>query len=269
MAGRWAVLAVLATAACGGGGSSLTGPTPVPETPAAVVLADGVTTQPVVGASFPERATRGSELRAEAAGYLTRRQVYDGGPVYLWPQGEEYVRLLVYNEFVPGRRLARWRRAFVVSGEVADPAVADALDQCSRATGLALSRGEGGAVTLAVDPTDRVFADVPGAAAATYLSFSGSEVVGARLVFLSADDLRWGVLHELGHVLGLGHSPGYRGVMWNEDEASGRRLTRFTSAELVALRMIYARREPGNAAPDVAPELASASGAPTRAVVAD
>ncbi len=63
------------------------------------------------------------------------------------------------------------------------------------------------------------------------------------------DDTYHTLLHEMGHVVGLGHSPDRREVM-AEGEGPGTLKGEFQQGEALALHMMYAHRTAGNISPD-------------------
>ena len=196
-------------------------PTPTPPPPAPVSL-DGGTGEPAAASIQPAAPAIGARTTVTAPGYLTREVLFDGKSLYLWPAGDEaYVRTLVYNEYVPGRRLTRWEQGFDIAPApelLGDSRVLgvieDAAAEVRRASGLPIAVRPGGTVIVLIDPADRAFA-TGDAVAVTRNTFRGNTVVSTRVIFL---DLRYllalgnrsrtnTMLHELGHVLGLGHSP--------------------------------------------------------------
>jgi hypothetical protein len=262
----WAVV----TINCGGGhGGQVAGPTPGPG-PAATPtppppppeFRDGWSEENIAAEIDPAAPGVGVRTLVKASGYLQREALFDGKPYYLWPGDESYARALVYTEYSPGQRLSRWEQGFQIAGgpELAvDPRVpgilADAAAEASRATGLPISIRESGSVTVILDPAEPYFA-THDAVAFTRLGFSGNAIVSARIFFR---DLKYllgtgnrvrtnTVLHEIGHVLGLGHSPDGRDVMHVDGLRTDAR--QFSDREQVLLRMMYRWRKPGNAAPD-------------------
>ena len=273
-----AVLVAVWAAGCGGGGGGATAPsapqaaaTPTPP-PAPPEFLDGWSGAPAVASVEPAAPTMGARTVVSGAGYLTREAVFDGSPYFLWPSTDEsYVRTFVYNEFVPGRRLTRWEQGFAVtaspellSDERIRPIIDAAAAEASRASGLPISVQSSGEVSVVVDPTDARFASGD-AVALTRLTFRGNVIVGARLIFLdqkyllaTGNRVRTNtMLHEMGHTLGLGHSPDGHDVMHVEGQRTDAR--EFSERENVTLRMMYARRKPGNTAPDRDPALSASS----------
>src|SRR2546429_471401 len=80
---------------------------------------------------------------------------------------------------------------------------------------LEVTVAAGGDVILSVAPDDPGFAAYPDARALTYLDLIDNTIVGGRTVFQTRADITGEspaplfnvVLHEVGHVLGLGASP--------------------------------------------------------------
>ena len=260
-AGRAVALAASLAAACGGGGSPTAPPTPAP---VQVQALDGWTGQPVAAAVSPSSPMPGTTVTALAGGYLPRVQTA-APQLFLWPAEEAYVRALVYTEFSPGGLLARWTRAFTVRslpGHEQDTATALAV--AGAATGLALTSSATGEVEFVIDP-EALDAVSSLALAATWRQFSGSTIRGCRIAVRRDGWVTLGILlHELGHCLGLGHSTNDGDLMFRAE----RRATQsFTERELVQLRMMYAHRQPGNAAPDSQPGTRAAGGTRTIVVV--
>jgi hypothetical protein len=271
--GLWRARSALAPAAgalgllgCGGGGpmtpTVAQAPAPAPTPLSAPEFFDGWTGQPAAAAIQPASPTMGTRTAVTASGYLTREALFDGKPYYLWPADDEaYVRALVYNEFVPGRRLSRWEQGFDITAapELLGDArtrsiIEDAAAEASRASGLPISVRSSGVVTVSVDAADPFFDGT--SVAYSRRTFRGNVMVGAQVVFL---DLKYLVatgnrvrtntmLHELGHVLGFGHSIDPDDVMYVDGKRTD--LREFSPRELVTLRMMYLRRRPGNFAPD-------------------
>lgn len=271
-----AVLTALWSVGCGGspsGPAPVAGPTPAPAAPTA---RDGWTEGPVAATFMPPAPFMGAPVSAAAPGFLTREAAYRGEALYLWPQDDEYVRALVYHEFVPGRRLSRWTAGFAISMEGLDgihlDTATEAIAEASRATGLDIRREPSGPVVVVADPGDPYFVD-HAAIAYTQLRLAGNTFTSARVVFRSAREISSGrtsgrhntLLHEIGHVLGLGHSLDPQDVMSIAPERRSERT--FGAHELVALKLMYRWRRAGNTAPDREPGIGTASERPAVVVV--
>ena len=99
-------------------------------------------------------------------------------------------------------------------------------------------------------------------------------ITGGSVSFISRQEIIGGpgasyhntFLHEMGHIIGLAHSPDPRDVM---TPAAGRGTTIdvYQRNEAIALHMMYFHREPGNLPPDKDPQLGAASGASPRYTV--
>lgn len=245
-----AILAVGVILAVGCGGGPTTPPSPSPSP--AIAVFDGWTGQ-AVGAM--EMSLPGAPFTIIGPDrYLVR--VQPAAPqVWLWPATEPYVRALVYTDFVPGRRLSRWLAPFAVR-PLPGPDGAWATAQAAAATELPLTVGDG-AVAVVVDPA--TVDEVSRAALAVAVrAFRGNEIVGCTVAVRDARRLsRGALLHELGHCLGLGHSETPGDLMYFREQIG---VETFSAAELVALRLMYRYRAPGNAAPDRAPEVLAAGG---------
>jgi hypothetical protein len=239
-------------------------PAPTPTPPPIFSFRDGWTEQSVAAVATPGTPTVGAVTAVEASGYLTRRAVFDGAPFYLWPQDERYVRALIYDE--GKRRLRRWTSGFTVTPEGIDdvPAVHRAVAELSRMSGLAIVVGSGGPVTVTIDPSDPYFDDRNVLAYASWRS-SNDVIRSGRVVFRSVGNFQQGILlHELGHVLGLGHSEDGRDVMAPHENKS----LAFSDRENVALKLMYRWRQPGNDLPDdMVPAGGASSGEETVVVV--
>lgn len=278
---REAVL-VLALLLPGCGGGRPTGPSAPLGLPAGTTLAfhDGWTGEPVAGAAvntaagdyttdasgqvtLARAAAWGSTLEVVAGGFL-RRLTFLRSPregFALWPTTKtppDYVRALVYNEFVPGGLLTRWREGTMVQVVPSDAVRADpeamtvieaAVSEAGRSTrghiGLTLGPGTG-RIDLRVDPN--ALDDVrPGAASVTRNRFSQNFIVGGEIVLRTLQDARTVVvLHGLGHALGLGHSADADDVMCL---CYGSFRRAYSEKEEVAIAMMY-QRGAGTAFPD-------------------
>lgn len=256
-------------AGCGGGSGPVT-PTlppvaPVPTPVPTFSFRDGWTEQAVAATATPATPTGGAVTAVEAPGYLIRRVVFDGSPFYLWPQDERYVRALIY--YAGTRSLRRWTTGFTITPDGIDnlPAFQGAAAELSRVSGLTIGVGPGGPVVVTIDPNDPYFKDNTWLAYAA--SRSSSNVIrSAIVVFRSVQEFQQGILlHELGHVLGLGHSEDGSDVMAPREN---RALT-FSERENVALKLMYRWRQPGNALPDDMVPATTASGREETVVVPD
>ncbi len=286
---RSAVLALLTftAAGCGGGsGSSAPSrlPTPAPSpTPAAApaaVIRDGWTEQEVAVALSPPSPSVGTSVVVDAPGYLRREQRFEGAPIFLWPSEEGYVRELVYDwEFTDGsRRMVRWAQPFSVSldGDLADdPAVVakarEVLAEITGLTGLPITLGPGGACQIVINPSIR---EEDKAIAETFLTFRSTGITSARVEFATRQEISGGpgsdyrntLLHEMGHVMGLSHSPNDRDVM-TPAEGPGSKEGVYQTDEATCLHMMYAHRQPGNFPPDRDPVLGAAASATQTVVI--
>ncbi len=275
-----AALVVLSTLiGCGGGGgggartpsqpSAVTTPTPLPPPS----FADGLSGAPVGGATAtPAQPASGATITVRADGYLVREQPYDGQRIFLWPGDEGYVRALVYDtEFRDGSfRMVRWADTgftLTLDAEIADDGpvlakVEDVLTHLRALTGLPMQVGPGGSVVLRIDAEEN---DAYDSVAFVDLSYMGASIVGADVVFSSRAEITGGrgadypntFLHEMGHVLGLGHSIDTNDVM-TPGEGPGTRYADLQPAEAGCLRMMYVHRRAGNRPPDRDPALGAA-----------
>jgi len=248
-----ALCLVLAFAACGGG-SSPSAASAIPAPPPEPTFQDGWTEKSVTADIEPPSPRMGVPVTVRAPGYLTREAQFDGTSFHLWPQDESYVSALVYSEFVPAHKLARWATGFAISGSD-DPAVTTAAHEMEEAIGLPVVAGPNGAVVIVVDPEDPAFSANPRAIAVTHNMFRGNEIVSSRVAVRDADVVSGVVLHELGHVLGLGHSPYEDDVMY----PVANYMQVFSERERVTLRLMYRWRKAGNSAPDRDPGPAAAA----------
>lgn len=268
------------------GGSAPTAPPPVTTTttlPPVLSVRDGATEQPVSAEVTPPSPTVGTAVSVRAPGYLVREQRFAGPPIFLWPSDDSsYENELVYDwEFSDDtRRLVRWERGFTVTldGDLAqdDAIVAktqEVIAEMSRTTGLVITLGANGACVVGIDPS---LAE-DNAVGQADLDFRGATVIGARVTFVNRREISGGaradyantLLHEMGHVLGLGHSPSTRDVM-TPGSGPGTRVANYQPDEALCLRMMYFRRTAGNIFPDREPALGAASlGQPRRTVITD
>jgi len=274
--GTVALLAVLA-AACGGGGSNPAAPTTPAPTPSpssgpapAPRALDGLTGGPVAASFVPAAPRIGERVAATAPGFLDREQLFERAEIFLWPGELEYVHDTAYWEFTDGSfRLIRWNTGFTITleGELgSDPVLVrkaqEVAAEASRHIGYPISVGPGGTVTVTVDPT----LDDQDAVAEAELRTAGAVITGATIRFRRRAEIAGGTqavysntfLHELGHVIGLGHSPDDKDVM-TPAEGRGTLEATYQPGEAGCLRMIYAHRRAGNIFPDRDPALGGAA----------
>jgi hypothetical protein len=104
--------------------------------------------------------------------------------------------------------------------------------------------------------------------------YRGPTIVSARVAFKTRQEISGGrrseyrntLLHEMGHVMGLGHSPSDHDVM-RPQTGSGSKEAHFQEGEATCLRMMYLHRKAGNLPPDRDVALGAAAAAVTRTVV--
>jgi hypothetical protein len=239
-------------------------PTPV----AAPTFFNGATEAAVPAEVTPATPVLNQPLSVKAPGFLIREQNYAGAPIYLWPADEGYVSELVYDwEFTDGNfRLVRWASPFTVTldGDLAtNPSVLaktqEVVAEMVRATGLPITVGPGGACVISLDSSILPDENAVGEAR---LRFRGASIIGADVVFASRGEITGGtsseyrntLLHEMGHVLGLAHSPNNRDVM-TPGTGPGSKVANFSDSEATSLRMMYRYRTAGNFPPDRDPAL--------------
>jgi len=283
-------LALLAlAAACGGGGSPAAPPpvvaTPVP-TPTPVplpVARDGLTHEVLEAEIAPPAPGLRDAVSVRAPLCLLREQRYDGSPIYLWKIEEDYVDAVVYNtQFTDGSyRLIRWASGFTLTldqGLEENDAVLrkaqEVAAEVTRRTGLPITVGPGGAVHAMVDANILVNDHALGLAQPR---FQGATIVGGTIRFASVPDIIGSnnadyanvFLHEMGHIMGLSHSPLAREIM---TPGGGAHITlgEFQPREALVLHMMYQHRLAGNRPPDKDPALATQSAArPVTTVIRD
>lgn len=278
-------LPLLCVLACGGGGSPAapvapaappptTTPTPVPPP----VALNGLTHEVVAAEIAPAAPRVGQAVSARAPSYLFREQPFDGRPLYLWGIEQEYVNETVYFlEFVDGSyRMVRWAGGFTVT---LDPELAEndtvvrktqeVVDEVVRRTGLPITIGPNGACRVVIDGS-LAANNILGQASWT---FRGPTIVGATIKFARVQEVAGGYagyantfLHEMGHIMGLGHSPLAREIM---TPGGGARTTagEFQPREALTLHMMYAHRLAGNLPPDRDPTAAASAAATPKTVV--
>ena len=239
-----AAFALLTWAACGGGSPAGPPPTTTTTLPAPTAR-DGWTGEPVA-AMFAMGA--GQLITVTAPGYLPRVARFTGEPLFLWPQDEEYVRAVVYGNTPV--QLYRWTRTSLTvqaPPELIRSASA-ALAEIHEATGISASFATSGDVVMVIDPNDPLFTENPRSSAFTNAKASaGGTIMSARIAFRSLGAADNAILHELGHAIGLSHSPRRDDVMWG---FSDREAFSLSERERVVLRMMYRWRTPGNLPPD-------------------
>lgn len=241
--------------ACGGSASpSVATPIPVPTPVTVTATLDGIT-----GAAVRTQVQAGDPVTVSADGYLTRRQPLSP-TVWLWPQTEDYVKATVYasGDFC----MIRWaegstlRFAFAEGLSRYDAFLAEMATEAARWSRLpvvALPAGDPTAnVTFAVDPAANVDASALALAYRTYAPGS-CRIIGGLVTFREARNIDGGqrnntLLHEIGHILGLAHSPDPNDVMSVDARRTNDRA--FGGQERLALTMMYVRRKAGNVFPD-------------------
>jgi hypothetical protein len=223
---------------------------PAATVPAPPTIVNGVTDHPVE-ATIEDL---GARVRVTAPGYLPREQATER-TIFLWPAADpEYVRQLVYVAGDVQHPLERWEagRAFRhCAGPGVDRAFVDQVaDVVTTATGIPRTAAGACNVEWVIDRA--AFGAEPGQeafAARTYTA-DGRTVLSARLVFKDLSSLHFAGGHEIGHALGLGHSPRREDLMVAR---GGRGGTQFSQAELEQLAMVYRHRTAGNVWPDTEP----------------
>jgi hypothetical protein len=225
----------------------------------------------VAAAIEPAAPRQGETLVARAAGYLDRRQAHGAPVVFLWPGDAGYIQDLAYWEFSDDSlRTVRWESGFTVSLDAdlaTDPVlvakVEEVVAEVRRVTGLPVTAGAGGAVTIGIDPDILEDEDAVAIAENTY---RGAVIVGSRLRFARRAEISGGpladygntLLHEMGHVIGLRHSPDDKDVM-TPGAGRGTRVAEYQPNEASCLHMLYAHRRAGNRFPDTDPGVSGAA----------
>ncbi|HET6899632.1 MAG TPA: hypothetical protein VFK70_14850 [Vicinamibacteria bacterium] len=280
-------IAAALAGACGGGGGAAPSTPTAPATPAptptpVLTVADGWTHAAVTGEANPPAPSVGARLSVRAPGYLFREQLFTGSPVYLWPEEEDYVDALVYQEFTDGSfRMVRWPAPFTITldGDLAsnEPIVAkvrEVAGEIKRATGLDLSVGPGGACVIALNSN---ITGTENAVGLAELSYQGPNIVRAQVTFTNRGEITGGggseyrntLLHEMGHVMGLLHSLRDDDVM-TPGQGPGTRVAQYQPHEAATLHLMYAHRTAGNRRPDKDTALgATAAGVPRNTVIRD
>lgn len=232
------LLLLLPLAGCGGGGS--TSPS------ASVSVVDGATGASVTGAAVGARP--GDTVTVDRTGYLRRDTIVPrDNVIHLWPNtvDETYVRTLVYSESALRNRLVRWPSTTIT---VPRDLPADVVELVRPWVNLVPS--DSPAVTIVIDPSNPAFASLPPDIVGLTLSQvadADAHILSSQILFKSEADRRSTLAHELGHVLGLGHSAHVQDLMF---PSTARTSLVFSADERVLLTMMYTHRRPGQIAPD-------------------
>jgi hypothetical protein len=239
---------------------------------------DGISDLPATAQVTPATPGLGERIAVTAEGFLPREQFFERADIFLWPGEPNYIQELGYWEFTDDTfRVVRWNAGFTITleAELADDPVLvrkaqEVAAEASRHIGYPVSVGPGGSVTIGVDPG----LDEQDAVAEARLQTRGAVVTGARIVFYRRSEIAGGsqaqytntLLHEMGHVIGLGHSPDDKDVM-TLGEGRGTRVAVYQPGEAGCLHMIYNHRRAGNIFPDRDPAIGTASSATLRRTV--
>lgn len=217
---------------------SIAGPTPRGST-----VYDGVTGQ--------ELGRVEDSAAVSWPGYMDRRQP-QAQEVYLWPGDGLWVRAAVYQEGLGAlerRREGLRVRVPATLLQTTRQALEGALRELAQVTGLSAELvSERENVRIEIDQ-----ARAQGNRGLTFNTKAGGGWIVSSVIYFS--DERWcqrdpgdALLHELGHALGLYHSPRAGDVMNVVDTGQ-----QWSVEERNALTMMYRRRVAGNRWPDTEP----------------
>lgn len=290
---RWVSTSILAWAvfcfAGCGGGSPVTPrpvgatPTPAPTPVPPPVAREGLDHEVVQAEITPAAPGLRDAVSVRAPGFLLREQRYDGSPIYIWKVEEDYVNAVIYPlTFTDGSfRMIRWAGAFTVTldqgldeNETVMRKARETVAEVTRASGLPINIGPNGAVHVLIDANILANDNALGLAIRSY---QGANIVGGTIKFASMQDLLGTnradytnvFLHEMGHIMGLGHSPLAREVM-TPGGGAHTTLGEYQPREAMALHMMYQHRLAGNRPPDKDGALAAQSAAhPVVSVIKD
>lgn len=249
-----AVFAVLCGMSCDSGiGSSsiLVGPSRAPQSASVLAGDSDVPIPSAVVRVLPDGVV------VEAPGFL-RLVTSRGGTLVLWPVNTQislaYTTSLAYVDGQITRLGLHVRQVSLrVSHELSSQVLGriqgavDAMNMAQSAVQFVIGGFSGDvSVSLAFTDTDPAFLTDPSLIGITYTQYSpslgvihgASVLVRPSLQYSEAGHLEAVVLHELGHVMGLWHTPhDTQGVM----SARQTWRTAFTPSEAIVLRMMYER----------------------------